>query len=130
MDQQNLSLVKLLLTRGADPNLVSSGGHTPYHLTYGRHDDNIRKELYATTDPDLRELPDSESDDSEGEEDEGSDDEVCARGETRRLSRHRTLAGWVTSRSLPGGLRRHPVERTLAGKTGQRDEVVPRGLGR
>lgn len=85
VDQQNLSLVKLLLRRGADPNLVSSGGHTPYHLTYGRHDDDIRKELYATTDPGLRELPDSESDDSEGEEDEGSDEEVCVRGENAVL---------------------------------------------
>ncbi|CAF91537.1 unnamed protein product, partial [Tetraodon nigroviridis] len=74
VDQQNLSLVRLLLTRGADPNLVSSGGHTPYHLTYGRHDDDIRRELYSRTDPDLRELPDSELDDSEEEEDEASDE--------------------------------------------------------
>lgn len=77
MDQQNLSLVRLLLNRGANPNLVSSGGHTPYHLTYGRHDDDIRKELYSMTDPDLRELPESELDDSEEEEDEASDEEVC-----------------------------------------------------
>lgn len=83
MDQQNLSLVRLLLNRGANPNLVSSGGHTPYHLTYGRHDDDIRKELYSMTDPDLRELPDSELDDSEEEEDEASDEEVCVRGEGR-----------------------------------------------
>lgn len=76
MDQQNLSLVKLLLHRGADPNLLTSGGHTAYHLTYGRDNDDIRKELYSLTKPDLRELHDSESDDSEEEEDEGSDDEV------------------------------------------------------
>ncbi|XP_074517101.1 nuclear factor of kappa light polypeptide gene enhancer in B-cells inhibitor, alpha b [Sebastes fasciatus] len=76
VDQQNLSLVKLLLKKGADPNLLTSGGHTPFHLTYGRSDDNIRKELYSLTRPDLRELPDSESDDSEEEEDEESDEEV------------------------------------------------------
>lgn len=80
MDQQNLSLVKLLLSRGADANLVSSGGHSPYHLTYGRHDDDIRKELYSMTEPHLRELPDSELDDSEEEEgEEVSDEEVRAR---------------------------------------------------
>ncbi|KAM3594463.1 uncharacterized protein V6R79_008361 [Siganus canaliculatus] len=77
VDQQNLSLVKLLLKKGADPNLLSSGGHTPYHLTYGRDDDDIRKELYTLTKPDLRELPDSESEDSEEEEDKESDEEVC-----------------------------------------------------
>ncbi|KAF1375120.1 hypothetical protein PFLUV_G00236180 [Perca fluviatilis] len=75
VDQQNLSLVKLLLKKGADPNLLTSGGHTPFHLTYGRNDDNIRKELYSLTNPDLRELPDSESDDSEEEEGEESDDD-------------------------------------------------------
>lgn len=81
VDQQNLSLVKLLLSRGANPNLMSSGGHTPYHLTYGRDDDDIRKELFLMTDPDLRELPDSELDDSEEEEDQASDEEevrACA----------------------------------------------------
>lgn len=77
VDQQNLSLVKLLLKKGADPNLLTSGGHTPYHLTYGRDDDDIRQELYSLTKPDLRELPDSESDDSEEEEDEETDEEVC-----------------------------------------------------
>ncbi|XP_041669114.1 nuclear factor of kappa light polypeptide gene enhancer in B-cells inhibitor, alpha b [Cheilinus undulatus] len=76
VDQQNLSLVKLLLKKGADPNLLTSGGHTPYHLTYGRDNDDIRKELFSLTKPDLRELPDSESDDSEAEEEEESDDEV------------------------------------------------------
>ncbi|KAL6105164.1 nuclear factor of kappa light polypeptide gene enhancer in B-cells inhibitor, alpha b [Pungitius pungitius] len=75
VDQQNLSLVKLLLKKGADPNLLTSGGHTPFHLTYGRNDNDIRKELYSLTDPALRDLPDSESDNSEEEEDE-SDEEV------------------------------------------------------
>uniref|UniRef100_A0A3Q3VTI5 NF-kappa-B inhibitor alpha n=1 Tax=Mola mola TaxID=94237 RepID=A0A3Q3VTI5_MOLML len=76
VDQQNFSLVRLLLKKGADPNLMTSGGHTPYHLTYGRDDDDIRKELYSLTKPDLRELPDSESDNSEVEDDVESDDEV------------------------------------------------------
>lgn len=89
MDQQNLSLVKLLLSRGANPNLMSSGGHTPYHLTYGRDDDDIRKELFLMTDPDLRELPDSELDDSEEEEDQASDEEevcACVRAQGRAAS--------------------------------------------
>lgn len=77
VDQQNLSLVKLLLKKGADPNLLTCGGHTPYHLTYGRDNDDIRKELFTLTQPNLRELPESESDDSEAEEDEESDEEVC-----------------------------------------------------
>lgn len=76
VDQQNLSLIKLLLKKRADPNLLSSGGHTAYHLTYGLDNCEIRKELYAVTHPDLRELPESESDDSEEEEAEESDEEV------------------------------------------------------
>lgn len=76
VDHQNLSLVQLLLRKGADPNLLTSGGHTPFHLTYGRDNDQIRQELYSLTKPGLRELPDSEADDSEEEEDEevGYDD--------------------------------------------------------
>lgn len=85
MDQQNLSLVRLLLKKGADPNLLTSGGHTPYHLTYGRDNDDIRKELYLLTTPDLRELPDSESDNSEVEDDAESDDEVCEMNAGRLL---------------------------------------------
>uniref|UniRef100_A0A3P8RS06 NF-kappa-B inhibitor alpha n=1 Tax=Amphiprion percula TaxID=161767 RepID=A0A3P8RS06_AMPPE len=76
VDQQNLSLVRLLLQKGADPNQLTSGGHTPYHLTYGLDNCDIRKELYSLTNPDLRELPESESDESEEEEDEESDEEV------------------------------------------------------
>lgn len=76
MDQQNLSLVQLLLKQGADPNLLTSGGHSPYHLTYGYSSAEIRRELFPRTDPDLRELPDSESDDSEEEEEDKSDEEV------------------------------------------------------
>ena len=76
MDQQNLSLVQLLLKKGADPNQLTSGGHSPFHLTYGRDNGNIRMELFSLTDPGLRELPESESEDSEEEEHKESDEEV------------------------------------------------------
>ncbi|KAG7510134.1 NF-kappa-B inhibitor alpha [Solea senegalensis] len=76
VDQQNLSLVQLLLKKGADANLLTSGGHSPYHLTYGYSSFDIRQELYSRTNPALRDLPDSESDDSEEEEDDKSDEEV------------------------------------------------------
>ncbi|KAM3842845.1 nuclear factor of kappa light polypeptide gene enhancer in B-cells inhibitor, alpha b [Diretmus argenteus] len=76
VDQQNLPLVKLLLSGGADPNHLTYGGHSPFHLTYGRNDDDIKKELYSLTRPELRVLPDSESEDSEQEEDLESDEEV------------------------------------------------------
>ncbi|KAF0044642.1 hypothetical protein F2P81_003800 [Scophthalmus maximus] len=75
VDQQNLSLLRLLLKKGADPNLLTSGGHTPYHLTYGYGSRDIREELYSLTAPDLRELPDSEEDDSEEEDEDGKSDE-------------------------------------------------------
>ncbi|XP_072313208.1 nuclear factor of kappa light polypeptide gene enhancer in B-cells inhibitor, alpha b isoform X2 [Eucyclogobius newberryi] len=76
VDQQNLLLVQLLLRKGADPNLLTSAGHTPFHLTYGRDNEQIRQELFALTKPGLRELPDSEDDDSEVEEEEEEDEEV------------------------------------------------------
>lgn len=76
VDQQNLQLVQLLLRKGADPNLLTSGGHTPYHLTLGRDNHDIREALYQLTEPHLRELPDSESDDSEEEESAESDEDV------------------------------------------------------
>lgn len=76
VDQQNLELVRLLLRKGADPNLLTSAGHTPFHLTYGRDSELIRRELFSLTKPGLRELPDSEDDDSEEEVEEDEDDEV------------------------------------------------------
>ncbi|KAK7905265.1 hypothetical protein WMY93_017872 [Mugilogobius chulae] len=75
VDQQNLSLVQLLLKKGADPNLLTSAGHTPFHLTFGRDNEQIRQELYSLTKPGLRELPDSEDDDTEEEDEEEDDDD-------------------------------------------------------
>ncbi|XP_034051219.1 nuclear factor of kappa light polypeptide gene enhancer in B-cells inhibitor, alpha b [Thalassophryne amazonica] len=77
VDQQNLSLVQLLLKNGADPNHVTYGGHSAFHLTYGRQNVEIQKELYPLTRAELRELPDSESDDTEEEEEAESEEEVC-----------------------------------------------------
>ncbi|KAL0969704.1 hypothetical protein UPYG_G00231140 [Umbra pygmaea] len=76
VDLQNLELVRLLVSKGANVNSLTYGGHTPYHLTYGRQNNDIERELYELTVPYLRELPDSESEDSEEEnEEEQSDDE-------------------------------------------------------
>lgn len=79
MDLQNPSLVRCLLSLGADVNCFNYGGFTPYHLTYGRQSEEIRCELYEKTAQELRELPDSESDESDTEEMDASDVEVCAR---------------------------------------------------
>ncbi|XP_043119320.1 nuclear factor of kappa light polypeptide gene enhancer in B-cells inhibitor, alpha b [Puntigrus tetrazona] len=65
VDLQNFELVKLLITKGADVHSFTYGGHTPYHLTYGRANTDIQKVLYELTAPHLRELPDSESEDSD-----------------------------------------------------------------
>ncbi|XP_076843896.1 nuclear factor of kappa light polypeptide gene enhancer in B-cells inhibitor, alpha b [Brachyhypopomus gauderio] len=74
VDLQNPELVKLLVTRGADVNSVTYGGHTAYHLTYGRHDAHIQKLLYDLTAYELRELPESEAEDSE---DDYNDEGLC-----------------------------------------------------
>uniref|UniRef100_A0A4W5MRX9 NF-kappa-B inhibitor alpha n=1 Tax=Hucho hucho TaxID=62062 RepID=A0A4W5MRX9_9TELE len=75
VDLQNLDLVLLLVSKGANVNSLTYGGHTPYHLTYGRQNASIERELYELTAQELRELPDSESEDSEEEEGQ-SDEEV------------------------------------------------------
>ncbi|XP_064809558.1 NF-kappa-B inhibitor alpha-like [Oncorhynchus masou masou] len=75
VDLQNLDLVLLLVSKGANVNSLTYGGHTPYHLTYGRQNASIERELYELTAQELRKLPDSESEDSEEEEGQ-SDDEV------------------------------------------------------
>ncbi|XP_026856603.2 nuclear factor of kappa light polypeptide gene enhancer in B-cells inhibitor, alpha a [Electrophorus electricus] len=73
VDLQNLDLVDRLIALGADTNSLTYGGYTPYHLTYGRQNSEIRQHLYERTAQDLRELPESESEDSE--EELSSDDE-------------------------------------------------------
>ncbi|PWA16468.1 hypothetical protein CCH79_00004733, partial [Gambusia affinis] len=75
VDQQNLALVKLLLRKGADPNLLSSGGHTPFHLTYGLDNCDIQKELFPVTHPHLRDLSESENSGEESSEEEEESDE-------------------------------------------------------
>ena len=95
MDLQSLSLVRLLLRGGADPNHVSYGGFSPFHLTYGRHDDDIRNALFPLTEPSLRELPDSEPEDSEDEggreeeEDGQTDEEVRGVDDKEKLELER-----------------------------------------
>lgn len=78
VDLQNATLVGCLLGLGADANRSNYGGFTPYHLTYGRSNQEIRRCLYERTAHQLRELPDSESDDSDMEEAELSEDEVSS----------------------------------------------------
>ncbi|KAJ7988014.1 hypothetical protein DPEC_G00319230 [Dallia pectoralis] len=67
VDLQNLSLVHRLLSLGADVDSLTYGGYTPYHLTYGRQNAEIRHQLYEKTAQDLRELPESESEESDEE---------------------------------------------------------------
>ncbi|KAJ3606293.1 hypothetical protein NHX12_025814 [Muraenolepis orangiensis] len=74
VDLQNSTLVRCLLSLGADVHSITYGGFTPYHLTYGRHNEDIRGQLYECTAQELRDLPDSESE--EGERGENSDEEM------------------------------------------------------
>ncbi|KAG9283215.1 NF-kappa-B inhibitor alpha [Astyanax mexicanus] len=67
VDLQNLPLVHQLIALGADANSLTYGGYTPYHLTFGRHNSEIRQHLYERTAQNLRELPESESEESEEE---------------------------------------------------------------
>lgn len=82
VDLQNLELVKLLVSKGAEVNSLTYGGHSAYHLTHGRQNTDIQRVLHDVTDQDLRDLPESESEDSEDEDDYDddelqSDEEVC-----------------------------------------------------
>lgn len=76
VDLQNPTLVCRLLDLGADVNCLNYGGFAPYHLTYGRQNEEIRCQLYERTAQELRELPESESDDSDMEDLDLSEDEV------------------------------------------------------
>ncbi|XP_029903673.1 NF-kappa-B inhibitor alpha-like [Myripristis murdjan] len=76
VDLQNPALVCRLIELGADVNSLTYGGYAPYHLTYGRHNEEIRCQLYEKTAQELRDLPESESDDSDMEELDLSDDEM------------------------------------------------------
>ncbi|XP_051908330.1 NF-kappa-B inhibitor alpha-like [Hippocampus zosterae] len=76
VDVQNPALVRRLLDLGADVNCLNYGGFTPYHLTYGRQNDDIRRQLYEKTARELRALPDSESDESDMEDLDLTEDEL------------------------------------------------------
>ncbi|XP_023139659.1 NF-kappa-B inhibitor alpha-like [Amphiprion ocellaris] len=76
VDHQNPTLVCRLLELGADVNCLNYGGFTPYHLTYGRQNEEIRCQLFERTAQELRELPDSESDESDMEYLDTSEDEL------------------------------------------------------
>lgn len=74
VDLQDPNLVCRLLDLGADVNCMNYGGFTPYHLTYGRQNEQIRSQLFEKTHQDLRDLP--ESDDSDMEDADSSEDEI------------------------------------------------------
>lgn len=75
VDLQNLALVQQLIALGADVNSMTYGGHVPYHLTFGRQNGEIQKQLFVRTASPLRHFPDSES---ESEEELMSDDECVS----------------------------------------------------
>ena len=77
VDLQNSTLVRCLLSLGANVHSITYGGFTPYHLTYGRHNEEIRHQLYERTAQELRDLPDSESEDYD--RDDASDEEVSCK---------------------------------------------------
>ncbi|XP_074541181.1 NF-kappa-B inhibitor alpha-like [Halichoeres trimaculatus] len=76
VDLQNPTLVSRLLELGANVNCFNYGGFTPYHLTYGRQNEEIRCQLYERTAQELRALPESESDESDMEDVDVSEDEL------------------------------------------------------
>lgn len=75
VDLQNLALVEQLIALGADVNSMTYGGHVPYHLTFGRQNTEIRRQLFNRTMSELRQFPDSES---ESEDELMSDDECVS----------------------------------------------------
>lgn len=98
MDLQNPALVLRLLQLGADVNCLNYGGFAPYHLTYGRQSEEIRRQLYEKTARELRRLPDSESDDSDAEG--ASEDEVGSPEPLSSLEVSRRVGCFLTCGAL------------------------------
>ncbi|XP_051951978.1 NF-kappa-B inhibitor alpha-like [Xyrauchen texanus] len=67
VDLQNLNLVHTLIALGADVNSLTYGGYTPYHLTFGRQNSEIQRQLHDRTAQELRPMPESESEESDDE---------------------------------------------------------------
>ncbi|XP_056301419.1 nuclear factor of kappa light polypeptide gene enhancer in B-cells inhibitor, alpha a [Danio aesculapii] len=67
VDLQNLDLVRMLIALGANANSLTYGGYTAYHLTFGRHNSEIQKQLYSQTALEHTVMPESESEESEDE---------------------------------------------------------------
>ncbi|XP_067847593.1 nuclear factor of kappa light polypeptide gene enhancer in B-cells inhibitor, alpha b [Heptranchias perlo] len=53
VEEQDAEMVSLLVQCGADPNVLMYNGCAPYHLTLGRDNSRIQKELINVTDPSL-----------------------------------------------------------------------------
>lgn len=96
VDLQNPALVQQLVSLGADVNSLTYGGHVPYHLTFGRHDAEIRRQLYQHTATELRDLPESEYG-SESEEEMMSEDECVSI--ISSLCYHHRHDNWLDFRS-------------------------------
>ncbi|XP_051873674.1 nuclear factor of kappa light polypeptide gene enhancer in B-cells inhibitor, alpha b [Pristis pectinata] len=54
VEEQDAEMVSLLVRCGADPNVLMYNDCTPYHLTLGRDNLRIQKELINVTDPSLQ----------------------------------------------------------------------------
>ncbi|XP_078515490.1 NF-kappa-B inhibitor alpha [Lissotriton helveticus] len=76
VDLQNSDLVSELVRLGADVNSVTYQGYSPYQLTWGRDNLQIRYQLQGLTKSGLHDLPDSEDDDSAQSDSDFSDDEL------------------------------------------------------
>lgn len=76
VDLQNADLVSELVRLGADVNSVTYQGYSPYQLTWGRDNLEIRCQLQGLTKSGLHDLPDSEDDDSAQSDSDFSDDEL------------------------------------------------------
>ncbi|XP_069494542.1 NF-kappa-B inhibitor alpha [Ambystoma mexicanum] len=75
VDLQNAALVSLLVKLGANVNCVTFQGYSPFQLTWGRDNQQIRSQLQSLTRSSLHDLPDSEDDSAQSDSD-FSDDEM------------------------------------------------------